>query len=323
MQPRRLGQSDILLSPIGLGCWQFSQGKSISGKFWAVLADESIHAIVKTSLENGINWFDTAEAYGDGRSEQMLAQGLQYAQAPKEKAIIATKWQPALHFASSIINTIDIRLKMLEGYPISLYQIHQPLSFSSIENQMKAMAMLVSQNKIKTIGVSNFGLVYMRRAHKSLQAQGLNLASNQMRFSLLDRSIEKNGVLDYAKDNGITIIAYSPLAQGILSGKFNANPELIKKTAGFRKFLPGFKQGKLRRFQPLFDKLNELAANYRMTPAQVALNWAINFHGDTIVAIPGATSTGQADQNARAMNFSLTRQELNELGNISREILNF
>jgi aryl-alcohol dehydrogenase-like predicted oxidoreductase len=322
MQLRQLGKSKIKITPIGLGCWQFSGGRSIIGKFWATLEQETINQIVKASLENGINWFDTAEAYGGGQSELALAAALQSAGMKPEKAIVATKWLPFGRFASSIINTVDTRLKKLEPYPISLFQIHQPTSFSSVENQLKAMAVLLRADKIKAVGVSNFDQNKMQLAYDALKAEGFELASNQMRYNLLDRRIEQNGVLDFAKEKGITIIAYSPLAQGILTGRFHEHPELVKSISGFRRFMPGFQRGNIQKSQPLMDELKIIARKYQVTPAQVALNWVINFHGETVVAIPGASSPKQAQQNAAVMKFTLSSDEMNRLDQISWEVKN-
>jgi aryl-alcohol dehydrogenase-like predicted oxidoreductase len=322
MRLRQLGKTQIKVTPIGLGCWQFSDGGSLIGNFWATLQQETINQIVKTSLENGINWFDTAEAYGGGRSEKALATALQSTGVKPEKAIIATKWLPVGRFASSILKTVDTRLEKLDPYPISLFQIHQPTSFSSVENQVKAMADLLVAEKIMAVGISNFDRMKMQRAYDALKAEGFVLASNQMRYSLLDRSIEKNGVLDFAKANNITIIAYSPLAQGILTGKFHDNPELVRSLSGFRKYLPGFRRANILKSQPLINELKIIAAKYKVTPAQVALNWVINFHGDTVVAIPGASSVKQAQQNAAVMKFALSKGELTRLDQISREVIN-
>jgi len=322
MRLRKLGKSKILVTPIGLGCWQFSGGKSMVGRYWGNLEQETINQIVKASLENGVNWFDTAEAYGFGQSELALAAGLRAARVKPEKALIATKWMPFGRLASSIVNTIDTRLKKLDPYPISLLQIHNPASFSSVEKQMKAMATLLRAGKIKAAGVSNFDLKQMQRATDALKAEGFELASNQMRFNLLDRRIEQNGVLDFAKEKGITIIAYSPLDQGILTGRFHEHPELVKSLSGYRRFMPAFQPGNIHKSQPLMDELKSIAEKYQVSPAQVALNWVIHFHGDTVVAIPGASSPQQAQQNAGVMKFTLSKAELTRLDWVSWEVIN-
>ena len=318
MGKRFLGKSDLKVSPIGLGCWQFSKGRGIGGKFWGVMEQKDINEVVAESYKGGVNWFDTAEIYGNGESERALARSLQNLEIKPGEVLVASKWMPALRFASSIVNTIDMRLRALNPYPINLYQIHSPLSFSSIEDQMRAMAQLVRKKKIGYIGVSNFSAELMRQSYDALAAEGFPLVSNQMRFSLLDRSIEKNGVLDVAEALGITIIAYSPLAQGLLTGKFHDNPSLIKRSSGLRKFAKGFRKKDLSRTQNLINVLKKIAAEHDATPAQIALSWTVNFHGKSIIAIPGATHARQAKQNAAAMQIKLTKKELNSLDESSR-----
>jgi len=314
---RRLGKSDLMVSPIGLGCWQFSRQKGLSGKYWPFLEASEILEIVKNSLEGGINWFDTAEAYGSGESEKALSEALRILGKSKEEVIIATKWMPIFRKAASIIKTIGKRIQCLNNYRIDLYQIHQPWSFSSIKAQMRAMAQLVHEKKVRCIGVSNFSAKRMRRAHLELSNLGLDLISNQVRYSLLDRRIETNGILDTAKELGVSIIAYSPLAQGILSGKFHDEPGLIRQRSGYRKYMGGFKPKGLERSRGVVNALKELATKYEVTPSQIALNWVIHFCGEIIVAIPGATSSTQAKDNTGAMSFRLAEEELLALDEIS------
>ncbi|NIN00392.1 MAG: aldo/keto reductase [candidate division Zixibacteria bacterium] len=311
-----------MVSPIGLGCWQFSKGKGLGGKFWPVLEDDEIENIVKVSLEGGVNWFDTAENYGGGESERALSKALKNLGKSPGEVIIATKWWPLFRTAKSIIRTIDRRLSALGGFPIDLYQIHWPYSFSSTTAQMKAMAELVKQGKIRHVGVSNFSAEKMRIAQQELSRQGVDLISNQVQYSLLNRKIETNGVLEMARELGISIIAYSPLAQGLLTGKFHDNPDLIKNRAGFRKYTGAFKQNGLERSRPVMEVLRELAAKYQVSASQVALNWVINSHREIVVAIPGATKASHAEDNVGSMRFKLTRDELNRLDKVSSAFRN-
>lgn len=314
---RRLGQSNLMASPIGLGCWQFSKGSGLAGKYWPVLTDDEIQKIVAVSLEGGLNWFDTAESYGMGQSEKALSQALKSLGQRREEVIIATKWLPLFRTSRSITKTIDERLKNLGGTPIDLHQIHHPFAFSSTKAQMKAMARLVENQKIRFIGVSNFSAEKMRKAHKVLAEFGLPLVSNQVRYNLLNRKIETNGILDTARELGISIIAYSPLAQGILSGKFHKDLNLIKRSSGYRKYMGMFKAKGLEKSRPVIHALKELAQKYQATPSQIALNWLIHFQGDIVVAIPGATKVHQATENAGAMAFRLTPDDLDYLDQIS------
>jgi len=316
---RRLGKSDLQISPLGLGCWQFSKQTGLVGKYWPPLSDEDTCKIVKASIDGGINWFDTAEIYGRGKSEQGLADALKKNGVQPGKVIVATKWWPIGRRASSIKRTIKRRLTNLGGYPIALHQIHNPLGFSSVEKEMDAMADLIEDSRIKYIGVSNFSAERMRRASEALGRRGHKLVSNQVVYSILNRKIESNGTMETARELGITIIAYSPLAQGLVSGKFHEDRELIKKRVGSRKYMNKFKKEGLIKSQPVIDKLKLVAVEYNATSSQVALNWLINFHGDIVVAIPGATKIRQAKENTGAMNFTLSQEHLDMLGQVSTD----
>jgi aryl-alcohol dehydrogenase-like predicted oxidoreductase len=182
---------------------------------------------------------------------------------------------------------------------------------------MDAMAGLVKTGKISYIGVSNFSAVKMRRAHAALAKHGLPLASNQVRFNLLDRRLEKNGVLETAKELNISIIAYSPLAQGLLTGKFHSNTGVIQKTPWMRRMLLGRQVARTRK---LVNKLDEIASLHNHTITEVVLSWTINFHGDIILAIPGATKPAQIYQNIGALTLKLTPQEMAAIDHESHQI---
>jgi aryl-alcohol dehydrogenase-like predicted oxidoreductase len=315
---RRLGRTSLEITPIGLGCWQFSAGFGLVGGFWEALPQEAVDEIVRVSLAGGINWFDTAEAYGRGRSEQALARALGAAGRRDGDVVVATKWWPVLRTAKSIGATIGERLRCLGGFSIDLHQVHQPFSLSSVEAEMEAMAELVAAKKIRAVGVSNFSAAQMRRAHAALAKRGIPLASNQVRYSLVARGIESNGVLAAAKELGVTVIAYSPLGQGILSGKFHADPTLIRNRPGPRRYMSLFRSSGLERTRPLVDELQRIAAARRVTASQVALNWLLHFHGETVVAIPGASRPRHAEEAAGAMAFRLVDEEMGRLDELSR-----
>jgi aryl-alcohol dehydrogenase-like predicted oxidoreductase len=160
----------------------------------------------------------------------------------------------------------------------------------------------------------------MRVAHAALAARGLPLASNQVRYNLLDRRIETNGVLAAATELGVTIIAYSPLAQGILSGKYHREPGLIRARPGPRKLLPSFRRRGLERSRPLVDALGEIAAARGATASQVALSWLLRTHGETVVVIPGATSVAQAADNVGALALRLADADWRRLDQLSRPL---
>lgn len=318
MKKRRLGRTDIEITPIGLGCWQFSQGKGFAAGFWKNLGAEAIRSIVETALRGGVNWFDTAEAYGNGTSEQKLAEALEALDVEPGAVVVATKWQPFFRTAGSISSTIDRRTECLAPYRIDLYQVHNPMSFSSIPAQMQEMATLLKAGRIRSVGVSNFSAAQMQAAHDALAAQGIALASNQVRFNLLDRSIEKNRVLEAAKRLGVTIIAWSPLAQGILTGRFHEEPQSMREIPGLRRMMGRLGRGTLERTRPLVDELRAIARAHGAAVSQVALSWEVSFHGETIVAIPGASRPAQADQAAAAADLVLSPREMSRIDELSR-----
>jgi aryl-alcohol dehydrogenase-like predicted oxidoreductase len=319
MDKRSLGRSGIEVTPIGLGTWQFSKGRGLVGGFWKSIDEATTAAVVKAALDGGISWFDTAEAYGRGNSERSLSAALSSLGARPGSLAIATKWWPFARRAGNIRSTIGERLDCLSPYPIDLYQVHQPFSLSSVEDQMDAMADLVEAGKVKAVGVSNFSAAAMERAHAALARRGIPLASNQVRISLLDRSIESNGLLAAAKRLGVSLIAYSPLAQGILSGRFHDNPEAVASVTRLRRMSGSIKPATLARTAPLVAALKEVAAAHGATPSQVALNWLVSYWGETVVAIPGASRPSQAAEAAASMRLVLGSAELDAIDALSRK----
>ena len=320
MNPKRhLGKTDIEVSPIGLGMMQFAGGIGFLRFMFRKISMETMTQIVKAALDGGINWFDTAEIYGNGSSERYLANALKALDQTDIDAVIATKWFPLFRTASNISKTIDLRLQCLDGYNIDLYQVHFPYSFSSIRAVMNQMAALVEKGKIRSIGVSNFSTKQMRHAHEVLAERGLPLASDQVHYSLLKRKIETNGILDTARQLGITIIAYSPLESGLLSGKFHNDSSSFSKAPFYRRVRL---KAQLEKSRQLIETLREIAIAHSASPAQVALNWLINFHDEAVVAIPGASTVKQAQDNAAVMSFNLSPAELAQIDQLSRKFQN-
>jgi aryl-alcohol dehydrogenase-like predicted oxidoreductase len=322
---RRLGKTEIEISPIGLGCWQFSQGKGFSGQVWAALDQATIDGVVAAARSHGMTWFDTAQAYGNGASELALSTALQNGGVAPGDVVVATKWMPVLKRAENIPQTIDTRLQDLQGYPIDLFQVHNPWSTSSIEAQMREMAELARAGKIRSVGVSNFSAKQMESAAAALSAEGLPLASNQVPISLLDRRVETNGVLASARELGVTLIAYSPLAQGVLTGRFHDDPESVASLPRGRRtrLVPTarfLKPGALHETTPLIDGLREIAAAHGATAAQVALAATVAAYGDTVVAIPGASTAEQAAANAGAMDLKLSAREMARIDELSAAV---
>ena len=317
IEKRQLGKTDIHVTPIGLGSMEFAGGKSFFRFLLAPVAPETSDEVVKTALDSGVNLIDTAEIYGSGYSECAVSRALQNAGISPGDVKISTKWFPMLKRAKSLRKSSKKSTERLAPYPIDLYLVHMPYSVSSIKAQMNEMADLVEAGMIHAVGVSNFKQEQMVEAHDALSERGIPLAVNQVNFSLIKRGIEFNGILESAKELGITIMAYTPLGQGILTGKLHDNPELLD-------VMPRMRRNRLRKnlkkTQALNDLLKSIAAEHEATVAQVALSWTTTFNGDTIIAIPGASKAYQAEQNAKAMEISLSSEQKEAISSLSLDI---
>jgi len=313
---RELGRTGVNVSPIGLGCMQFAG----PGLFPA-LPQPQVDAITRAALDSGINWFDTAELYGRGKSERSLSAGLQHAGVSPGELTVATKWGPPGRMASSIARTFDDRLAALDPFGVDVYQIHFPVgSFSSLRSQVRAMARLVIAGRIRAVGVSNYSARQLEIAHALLAERGIPLATNQIHINLLHRKLETNGVLETARRLAVTLIAYSPLASGMLTGKFHEDRSLVAAVPRLRRMLNGFTTRRLDRTTPLIDGLREIATAHQVTVSQVALAWLITYYGDTVVAIPGASKPYQATEAAGAMRVELSPDETSRLADLSAAV---
>jgi len=198
---------------------------------------------------------------------------------------------------------------------VALYQVHWPLDFlMSQRTLMNALADEVDKGRIGAIGISNYSAEQMRQAHQFLAARGIPLAVNQVRYSLLSRQIETNGILNAARELDVAILAYSPLAQGLLTGKYT--PDSVQTLRGARRIDPRFSQNGLEKIAPLVNALQAIGDVHQRTPAQVALNWLIA--QGNVMPIPGAKNADQAVQNAGAIRWSLTQEEAAQLDSLTR-----
>jgi len=295
---------------IGLGTWAW--GDRLVWNYGQGYTDQDIEAVFKLAIENGVRFFDTAEIYGQGKSESFLGQLMKTTATPP--VTLATKFMPYPWRLGpgSLRKALLASLKRLELPKVQLYQIHWPMPPVPVRTLMERMLEVQQEGLVEAIGVSNYDLAHTLEAHKVLSNAGSRLASNQMEYHLLERRIEKNGLMQQCNELGIKIIAYSPLAMGILSGKYT--PE--NPPSGVRG--NQYNRAYLTRIQPLIKILKKIGMNHDgKTAAQVALNWVIC---KGALPIPGAKNANQLEQNIGATGWRLTDEEINLLDETSDSV---
>lgn len=303
-----LGASEVSISPLGVGTWAWGD-KLVWGYGRGGYSDDDLKAAFVKTLAAGINWFDTAEIYGFGRSERFLGR---FMKTTGERAVVATKFAPFPWrlWRGTLRSALRKSLDRLGLERVDLYQIHWPFPLVSIETWMAGLADVVEAGLVRAVGVSNYSLADMRRAQAALAKRNIPLVSNQVDYSLLHRAPEHSGLLETCRNLNITLIAYSPLARGLLTGKYtpdNPPPGARRRVSPER----------LAGLQPLIGLLREIGQGYGgKTPAQVALNWTIC---KGTVPIPGAKNARQARDNAGAMGWQMTNDELAALDAASEQ----
>ena len=311
MESTKLLANNVAVPSLGIGTW--SWGDRLFWGYGSDYGEADVERAFEAAVESGATFFDTAEVYGLGESEKLIGRFLKRTSQPVQ---IATKYFPLpwRFNAQAVADTLSDSLKRLQVEQVALYQVHMPFSFlMSQQTLMEALAQEVKRGRILTVGVSNYSAEQMQEAHDLLAQYGVPLAVNQVRYSLLSRKIEQNGILELARKLGITILAYSPLDQGLLTGKYTPdNTEIVQ---GARKLDPKFSTAGLSKLEPLFSKLKQLGEKYDKTPAQIALNWLIV--QDNVIPIPGAKNAKQARDNAGAMGWELDREDARQLGTIA------
>jgi aryl-alcohol dehydrogenase-like predicted oxidoreductase len=287
------------VSVIGLGTWQFGSREWGYGREYA--GSEAV-SIVHRALELGINLIDTAEIYGPWRSERIVGQALQ---GKRDEAFVATKIFPiGLPFTTGWRARSSAR--RLRTGVIDLYQLHWPSVFFPPRATMPRFRRLMDDGLVRNAGVSNHDL---RQWQECDDALGAPVLSNQVRFSLAHREPERE-LVPWAQRNDRIVIAYSPLAQGVLSARYRD-----RSPSNFRRFNSDFSASARRQREPLVQALVEIAGKHDATPAQIALAWLVS--KPNVVAIPGASSVKQLEDNARAGDIVLTGDEIAELDRLS------
>src|SRR5688572_7080970 len=294
---------------MGLGAWQW--GDRVVWQYGHGYGDTEVRQAFLASLNEGIRFIDTAEIYGNGRSESLLGQFLKETDQP---ILIATKFLPfPWRFGKgSLVRALKGSLARLGVESVDLYQIHGPSPLMSIDRMMEGLAECVKSGLTRTVGVSNFSQTQMLAAYSSLSRHNIPLASNQVHYSLLNRSVERNGTLARSKELGIRLVAYSPIEMGLLSGKYSVDsPPPGARSRNYPGLLP--------KIGPLLKLMTEIGQDHGgKSNAQVALNWVI-CHG--ALPIPGAKNAAQAQANAGALGWRLKEEEVARLDETSNKIL--
>jgi aryl-alcohol dehydrogenase-like predicted oxidoreductase len=303
LQYTHLGKSGIKISRVGLGVWQ------ASGEWRG--DDRKIIKAIGRSLELGVNLLDTAEVYGDGHSEKTVRKALKA--YGRENFVIATKVYGAHLRYEELQRACEGSLKRMGIREIDLYQVHWPDPWEQIplKHTMKALEKLHREGKIRSIGVSNFAVRDISEARSHLS--GVEIVSDQVRYNLLQREVEEE-VLPYCNREGISIIAWSPIGQGALSGRYTPK-NAPKKDVRRQNQL--FEPKNIRAAKKLVATLSSVAEAHESTPAQVALAWLV--HKDGVIPIPGAKSPEQAEANAHSVDLKLSREELDLIQRTSDE----
>jgi len=305
----RLGRTDLEVPRLGVGAmtWGSPSGRSRWGPaklaYGGTPGPEEERRAFEASLSAGVDLFDTAAMYSGGASERRVGE-----LAGGKGVVIATKFPPGWRSKAEVLpEALDQSLVRLRRSTIDLYQHHFPSRRISIPALMGFMADAVDAGKVRAVGVSNYSAQQLRTAHAALAERGIPLASNQVEYSLLHRAPEVNGVLDACGELGITLIAYQPLAQGVLTGKYRPGD----RPTGIRRFGRYYRRDGLKNAQPVVALLHEIGQRYSRTPAQVALRWLIQ--KENILPIPGAKNGRQAASNAEALSFTLVAGEIEAL----------
>jgi aryl-alcohol dehydrogenase-like predicted oxidoreductase len=310
LQKKRLGNSDLEITPLGIGAW--AMGGSGWAFSWGPQDDEQSIAAIHAALDRGINWIDTAAVYGLGHSEEVVARALEGRSA---KPYVFTKsertWNERGEIVkslkeSSIRKEVEGSLRRLKVDVIDLYQIHWPEPDEDLEEGWTTMAKLKQEGKVRDIGVSNFNADQMRRAQAIAP-----ITSLQPPYSLISPEIEES-ILPYTQSNNIGVIVYSPMKSGLLSGAMTRERVAALPGDDFRRRVPNFQEPLLSRNLELAELLRAIGKRHGRTPGEVAIAWTLR-HPAVTAAIVGMRSADQVDGVIGAADFRLSPAELAEV----------
>jgi len=317
MKTKRLGNSDLDITPIGFGAWAIGGSGWEFG--WGDQDDKDSIAAIHRALELGVNWIDTAAVYGMGHSEEVVGSALSCWSGTRP--YVFTKcgllWddQGYVHrdlHANSIRRECENSLRRLKVDVIDLYQIHWPSE--DLEEGWGEMARLQKEGKIRWIGVSNFDASQLRRAERIAQ-----ITSLQPPYSLVRREIEPD-ILPYCQSHGIGVIVYSPMQSGLLTGAMTHERIAKLPDSDWRSRDPEFRELKLSKNLALVERLRKVGQKYGAPPGQIAVAWVLRNPAVT-AAIVGARSAQQVEQNVGAADLHLSNDDLAEIEGINKQKL--
>jgi aryl-alcohol dehydrogenase-like predicted oxidoreductase len=305
-----LGGTELRISPMGIGAWAW--GDRFFWGYGRSYTEKDVNAAFQECVDRGVNFFDTAETYGFGRSETLMGKLIQKTEKP---VIVTTKFfpYPWRLTRGSLLHALRKSLGRLGINSVDLYLHHWPFPPVSIETWASALADAVDAGLATTVGVSNFNVEQLERAHSILADRGIPLACNQIYFSLLCPKAERDRLLDACTKRNVTLVAYSPLAQGVLTGKYTSdNPLPLPR-------IRRFDRKRMKQIQDLLGLMREIGQDHNQaTPAQVAINWVIC---QGAVPIPGVKNARQARENTAAMTWRLSENEIHALEEASQNFL--
>ncbi|KAK9086116.1 hypothetical protein Sjap_026527 [Stephania japonica] len=317
----KVGGSDLKVTKLGIGAWSWGDTSYWNNFQWDDKKLKAAKAAFDVSVDSGITFFDTAEVYGSSfsfgaiNSETLLGRFIKERKEtdPAVEVAVATKFAalPWRLGRGSVVSALKDSLCRLGLSSVELYQLHWPGIWGN-EGYIDGLGDAVEKGLVKAVGVSNYSDKRLRDAYEQLKKRGIPLASNQVNYSLIYRAPEENGVKAACDELGITLIAYSPIAQGALTGKYT--PENPPTGPRGRIYTPEV----LTKLQPLISRIKEIGQNYNKTPTQVVLNWLIA--QDNVVPIPGAKNAKQAQEFCGALGWKLTDEEVSELRSMASEI---
>ena len=294
---------DAAVAPLGVGAWSWGDSSTWGmGTYDQDLSEDTIAQAVDASVAAGVTLIDTAEGYGNGESERIIGRLMAADPVRRERLTIATKFIPMpwkLDVHGALRASLEASLERLGLDQVELYQIHGPISLRSNKALADALAAVVKDGLTKAVGVSNYSVKEMRQMHRALGEHGVPLASNQIEFSLLRRRPETSGLIEACHEMGVVPLAYSPLGQGRLTGKYSAsNPPPGKR---------GFSAHPMEQVDAVVGVVRTVGEAHGRTPSQVALRWLVQ---KGAVPIPGAKNAEQAGQNAGALGWELSTTDM-------------